>query len=459
MKNLALLLFFFTLLAGPAVADVAEGPWVITTDYGVFGGIEALDAHAPWSTSGELSSIPGDAVGRWHDGLIYVVGRGGASLVQVYDPSGGWNLVREFSVGSGRNPQDIAFDGAGAAWISCYDDTVLLKVDPNSGDILLTLDTSAFADADGFPETGWVHHHDDRLYVTCQNLDRDGGYAPTGPGRILVVDTVAGQWRDAIDLESANPYTPFREDEADRLLVGCAGYWAMNDGGIEAVDTAAGQSLGLLVDEAQLGGDVLNFVPTGGDTLLAITSSATFTTSLVRVLTGSGEVTVLMASSGYDLADLAWDGGFQLFVADRKSSAPGIRVFDSHSGAELTGNPVATTLPPFQFILAGGNGLSAPPPAGALLGRLQLGAPFPNPCNPAADLVVHDAPGSRVRVSVFDLRGHRVDEARLVCGTEGRATFRFTGRTSAGRTLAAGAYRVAAQGPGGFAARTITLVK
>ena len=42
---------------------------------------------------------------------------------------------------------------------------------------------------------------------------------------------------------------------------------------------------------------------------------------------------------------------------------------------------------------------------------------------------------------------------------QGNATFTCRGRTTAGRALAAGAYRVVAQGPGGFAARTVTLVK
>ena len=77
MMKRSLILLGILFLTGGALADVADGPWVITTDYSVFGGIEALDDSAPWTPSGQLSVIPSDAVARWHEGLIYVVGRGG----------------------------------------------------------------------------------------------------------------------------------------------------------------------------------------------------------------------------------------------------------------------------------------------------------------------------------------------------------------------------------------------
>ena len=72
-------------------------------------------------------------------------------------------LVREFSLGVGRNPQDIAFDTQGRAFVSCYDQAVLLRVDVNTGLVAQTDATAAFADADGLPEPAWmlacVHRH------------------------------------------------------------------------------------------------------------------------------------------------------------------------------------------------------------------------------------------------------------------------------------------------------------
>ncbi|PID81012.1 hypothetical protein CSA17_00090 [bacterium DOLJORAL78_65_58] len=459
MKRSLFLISLLLLLAGGAVADIERGPWVVTTDYEVFGGVEALEDSDPWTSSGQLVSIPSDAVARWHDGLVYVVGRGAASLVQIYNPAWEWTMVGEFPVGEGSNPQDIVFPDDGTAWISCYDAPILLQVDLVTGTILRTLDTSIYADADGLPETGWMHLQDGLLYIACQNLDRNNWFQPTGPGRLLVLDTATAEWREPIALEGANPYTQFRVAPDGRLMVGCAGSWAIIDGGIEAVDLTTGQTDGLILTEAQLGGEVLNFVPMEGGIMYALTSDSSFNTSLIRVQVDSAQVSVLESSMGFELVDLAWDGDFQIYVADRNLDNPGIRVFDSAAGNELTSAPVALELPPFMIVMATEDDLSPAPLAGNLPGRLELGMPFPNPCNPAADLVVHDAPGSRVRVSVFDLRGHRVDEATLVCGDDGRSTFRFTGESATGRALAAGTYRMVAQSAGGFAARTITLVK
>ena len=119
--------------------------------------MRSFDPNDPWTVSGDLAVIPGDPAGRFHDGRVYVVGRGGANLLQVYDPAAGFALVREFSLGAGRNPQDIAFDSAGEAYVSCYDEAVLLRVDVDQRvPILDTYDTSIFADADGLPETAWM---------------------------------------------------------------------------------------------------------------------------------------------------------------------------------------------------------------------------------------------------------------------------------------------------------------
>ena len=105
----------FLMVTGLPVTALA-GPWVLTTDYSSFGGISGFEEAAPWTVSPDLATVPGDAGARWHEGNIYVVGRGGANLIQVYDPTGGFSLEREFSLGSNLNPQDIAFDTAGEAY-------------------------------------------------------------------------------------------------------------------------------------------------------------------------------------------------------------------------------------------------------------------------------------------------------------------------------------------------------
>ncbi len=457
MKNIALITLA-TLMFFPAWGQSQSGPWVITTDFGVFGRIQSFQPDSPWSASGELAVIPGDAVGRHHDGLVYIVGRGGANLIQIYNPEDGFALVREFSIGPGRNPHDIAFDDQGRAFVSCYDEAVMLQVDTEAGLVVRTFDTSAFADSDGLPETSRLLIHQDRLYLTCQKID-SSNYTPSGPGLLLVMDLETLQWQAPVNLAGANPYTEIILDSDGKLLVGCVGFWTLMDGGIEKIDPVSGLSEGFLVTEDELGGDILNFALTAGGNLHALTSDSSWVTRISRVNPDGGSVVPILTSGGYHLADLAWDGDFQLYVADRKVGASGIRVFDSLSGGELTTNPVATTLPPFQFILPVGDDPSSVPMNGPWLGILNLGLPSPNPCNPMAELVIQDAPDQSVSVSVFDLRGRRVQNSILRCDSSGRALYRFDGHDDAGFALAAGLYRVVAQSPGGFAAQSLTLVK
>ncbi len=458
MKSIALI-FLMTLMTCSALADVPDGPWVITTDYSVFGRVQSFQQDSPWAVSGELAVIPGDAVGRHHDGLVYIVGRGGSNLIRIHNPADDFALVREFSIGDGRNPQDIAFDDQGRAFVSCYDEAVLLQVDTEAGVVVQTFDTSAYADDDGLPETGWLLVHENHLYVTCQKLDRGNWYAPSGPGQLLVLDLETLQWDTPVSLNGANPYTKIRLGDDEKLLVGCAGYWAVNDGGIETINPQSNLSEGYLMTEEQLGGDIVNFVPTADGQLHALTSNTSFVTRISRVNPGSGSTVPILTSTGYDLADLAWDGDFQLYVADRKLAGAGIRVFDAFSGSELTSAPLVTTLPPFQFILPASNELSAVPGNNSLLGTLNLGLPSPNPCNPAADLSIQDSPDQIVSVSVFDLRGRRVRNTTVRTDASGRASYRFDGLNTTGSALPAGMYRVVAQSSGGFAAQTLTLVK
>lgn len=463
--GLGLLLSQLTAAAGSAL----ESAWVVTTDYSSLGRFQQLDTVSPWNISGALAEIPSDAIGRHHDGLLYIVGRGAANTLQVYDPNAGHVLVREFSLGAGLNLQDIAFDADGLAYVSCYDQAVLLRVDVEAEQVLASISTVAFADADGLPETSWMLADGDRLYILSQLLDINGWYAPTGPGQILVYDMDQQAWVDAdpttagiqpIALQGWNPYP--RLEMVDtvagrRLRAGCVGNYLVRDGGVEEVDPQAMASVGFLVDETQLGGDIVSFASTGSGSVHVIVSDDAFRTSLVRADLPGGGVQVLDQGNGYVHTDLAWDGGALVFVTDRTVAAAGLRVFDIFSGAELTSGPIATTLPPYQIVMPRDDVSPVPTPLTGT--NLRLGAPFPNPCNPAATVAVSGRPGQRVTVRLVDLRGRCVLDRTLDCDGRGRAEFRFDGHDGAGRALPAAAYRIVAQSPDGFAARTLILVK
>ncbi|RKZ15190.1 hypothetical protein DRQ50_07815, partial [bacterium] len=337
----------------PAAAQQPAG-WIVTTDYSTFGRVRSFDAADPWTVSADLAVIPGDATGRHHDGLVYILGRGQSNLMQVWDPAAGFALLDETSLGSGLNLQDIAFDTEGDAYVSCYDSAVLLRVDPVDGTVLDTYDTSMFADADGLPETSLMAVVGDLLYITCQRLDVNNWYSPTGPGALLVFDMVAEVWVDMdpgtagvqpIALQGANPYTRILVD-GDRLTVGCAGFFGVADGGIEGVDTSAGISTGYLHTEAELGGDI-NRIQRDGEDLLVVINDAAFNTSVRRA--GAGGVDVLDALPGFVHSDIMLLGN-DLYVADRTIGAAGLRVLDAVTGVERTAGAIATGLAPGLFI-------------------------------------------------------------------------------------------------------------
>lgn len=471
MATRARTILFIALLATAIAATAhAQDAWVLTGDYSQFGRLRAYAQAAVPATGGDLATTPGDAVGRLHDGRLYVVGRGGASLLQVYDPQAGMALVREFSLGAGRNPQDIAFDTQGRAFVSCYDQAVLLRVDVNAGTVAQTYSTAAFADSDGLPETAWMLARGDRLFIACQRLDRANWYAPTGPGALLVFDMAAGQWVDAdpglpgvqgVTLAGGNPYTRLESigvGGRERLRIGCVGWYGALDGGIDEVDPVALASLGYVATEAQLGGDISAFVSVGPQNVWAIVGDVdTWNTNLVRWQGGPSHATP-RAGSGFVFADLAWDGGCRVFLADRTAGADGLRAFDACTGAALNATPAATGLPPFSFVLT-----ADPVPAAApyvpAVAAVRLGAAFPNPCNPSARFDVEGPAGQPVAVTVVDLAGRAVAAGTLRLDADGRAGYTFDGRDERGRALPAGVYRVVVRGAAGTASRAVTLLK
>lgn len=451
----------------------ADTGWVLTTDYSSLGRIRSYDLEFPWTISDDLAVVPEDPVGRWHEDLLYVLGRSGSNILQIYDPQDGFSLVREFSLGGGLNVQDIAFDTEGEAYVSCYDQAVLLRIDVEAGEILGSYSTAAFADADGLPETSWMTVVQGLLYISCQKLDRRSQYMPSGPAALLVFDMAAEQWVDMdpdqadiqpINLVGMNPYGQIKVSqggyfEGERIWVPCTGNWLVADGGVEVVNPATGTSEGFIAGESQLGGDLIGVQPTRGSAVFVLVSDSSFNTLVRRLDLNTGGVSTVATAGGYYYFDLAWDGDFQIYLADRTLGQSGLRVYDATSGAQLSAGVLPTGLPPCMIVLPEGLDLSSAGPPTALIGTLTLSSPWPNPCNPRAELVLSGQPGQMATTAVFDLRGRCVLRQSLLLGADGQATIQFTGQDQAGRALPSGGYRIIARTADGFAARSVTLVR
>ena len=115
------------------------------------------------------------------------------------------------------------------------------------------------ADPDGHPEPAQIYPCDGKLYVALGDVDTTTpSYAPTGPGRIAVIDPTSGTTEDVITLAGQIPYQ-LAAESAD-----CSTCWSPNSGpygkapdgtaGIERVDSAAKKSLGFVLKDTDLMG-------------------------------------------------------------------------------------------------------------------------------------------------------------------------------------------------------------
>jgi hypothetical protein len=427
---------------------------VITSDYASFGGICAVARHAPWLASCDLEEVCADAVARYHDGHYYVVGRGGCNHLQILDPSQGYQTVRQFSLGGGRNPQDIAFAPSGVAYVSCYDTAELLKVDVEAGVVLDVISTAQFADADGLPETGWMQVVDELLYITCQRLDANNWYLPTGLSLLLVYDMAGEAWVDVdpgtpevdgIVLTGESPYCQLElSRDRTQLRVGCNGFYGALDGGIEIVDLATLTSLGYEVTESTLGGDLIDFETIDATRAYVIVSDASFCTS-VRAYDPStgGSVSVVSAASEWAHVDLAYEGESLLYLADRSLGASGLRVFTAATGIELTSSPLPTGLPPLWIVLPIDEALVEVQPL-TLSRGLALDPPWPNPANPGTSIRLRGPAGRQVPLAIYDLRGRRIRTNYVTICDNGTTHYHFDGNDDSGQAVASGVYQVIA---------------
>ncbi|HVP37692.1 MAG TPA: hypothetical protein VMS93_00765 [Candidatus Saccharimonadales bacterium] len=468
MNRASRLCFGLALLGAAAAppAGAATRAVATVTDYGVSGSAADIQATSPWTYRGCVANVCSDAVVRFYAGRFYVVNRAGCDNIQVLDPSPAWHTAQQFTVGAGSNPHDIAFASATKAYVTRYDSADLWIVNPQTGAHTGTLSLAAFADADGIPEMDRAAVVGPRLFVTLQLLDRANFYAPTGPGKVVVIDTGADTvidadpatpGRQAVTLTGANPNTTLQFNPADRrLYVGETGNYGVADGGIEPLDPVTLQPGGFAVREDSLRGDVGEFRFTGGGQGYAIVSDASFNTSLVRFdLATHRRTGTVYAPSGFVLADLAADDLGQVWVADRTATAPGVRVFDAATGAQETSSAVALCLPPFGLALdvAVSTGVpDAPPRPAALEVRAPGGALFRG----AAEFSVRGGSGAR-RARLVDVAGRAVREWTLPPGPA-EARLRWDGRAAGGAAAAPGVYWLRVESGGEAAAARVVKI-
>ncbi|MFM7199787.1 MAG: hypothetical protein ACKO6N_03270 [Myxococcota bacterium] len=297
----------------------------LTSNFQV-GGLALL--HADGTVSAAQTVLHGDAVAREAFGLLYVVNRLGGDNIQVLDPAADFATIQQLSVGAGSNPQDIAVVSSQQAFVAAYNRSALLEVDLSTGALLRELDLSSFAadDPDGYPELSSVLLVEDRLVVALQRLERtSSGYIPLGDSYLVQLDVQSGQVLRSLRLAYANPVGLLKAGTDGLLRVPLSGrFGVVGDGGVELIEPRALTSLGVLVDEQTLQGDVL--AVTGAQPLYVVTGQDSVgmdaRTALLR-WDGDG-IETLLQSNGWHLWDVEADANGVVWCTDRNLKAPGV---------------------------------------------------------------------------------------------------------------------------------------
>lgn len=440
-----------TLLAGAHPTHAAESrAFVFCTDFG--SGFVA-DAHfgPPRSVASNVAMVSPDAVLRVFGGLLYVVNRSGADNIQVLDPANAFTTVKQFSVGNGSNPHDIVFASPTKAYVSRYDTPDLWIVNPQTGAHTGTISLAGFADADGIPEMDRMAMWAGRLFVSIERLDRNNFYAPAGGSLIAVIDPVSDALIDVdpgtadvqgVLLPSQNPTTELVIDPAGKLLVGCTGSFGALDGGVVRINPVNLQVEATEVTESALGGDINDVALFSSQRGFAVISDASFNTLLRSYDRGTGLATgTPFSTSGFLIADVEVNDRGELWLCDRTSAAPGLRVFDAATGSQLTPSALATTPPPQDIAFDALTTTGVEPPRGGAAG-LELERVAPNPTHGPITLSfeIGSAATGPAHLFCYDVSGRLVRHLTRAFASPGRYEWTWDGRDAAGHTPGAGVY-------------------
>lgn len=347
-----------------------------TSDY-EYGALESVGT-ATGCAAPEFPTLPGDTVLAWHGHTLVALG---------YSASGQDNLTfLDVSSSPARSLGQVSALIAGERGTP-GNARAFLRVGPDRGYVarfnrasIAVVDTRTFAlaerpiDLSAFAANGSsaypialasVNTH---VWVAIERLP-PGLLNPTEPGVIAVIDPTT----DAlVDLDPAQPGTQGIElprpnptnamvVRGNRVWVACPGsYERDDDGAVVELDAAGMRVLRELVTDADLRGNADAVLVLDDDRLLvrvvarAIGSALDVAdTRLVEwtVSTRSARTWLRVPHYALTVPILTRDG--HVYVGDRGDEAAcrpaGIRVFDAATGSEITREPIATGLPPYDL--------------------------------------------------------------------------------------------------------------
>ncbi|TGL59110.1 hypothetical protein EHQ58_09340 [Leptospira ognonensis] len=342
---------------------------VITTDFGSGGRFKSFDPNSltPSPTSALIHS---DAIGRFFNNKVYIINRLNRDTIQVLDPNLAYLTVQDFSVGQGKNPQDISVWN-NKYYVALYNADYIPIYNASTGIQQSFISLSAYKESfsssgtpDAFVEIGAMVQHESSLFVTLQRLDRNdvSGFFPPNSDSLLIeidmnLDQVIGVYTLPIRNPSGRIYKKVIFGDL-YLLISCVGYvgfLSRADGGILAfhLPTKTFRANALFA-ESTAGGDILNFQIKDESIGYASVLDASFkkTIQAFRPATGErlGTLLEIPGTTGVSLNGMAltMDGKLIIGVTDFKN--PGLNVYDTNQGnVLLSPTPISVDLTPLDI--------------------------------------------------------------------------------------------------------------
>lgn len=326
------------------------------------GSIATVGMNNPHPTQTSLAiTDSSDVVLRSFNNQLFVINRGPASTIQVIDPDS-LEILGNYSVEPSSNPHDLVVAN-GQAFITRYDSNLadenkddLWVVNPTSGTLITSINLKPFTTDDGerLARADQMALVGNFLYVLMQDLSAD--FKATTNGKVAVIDTVTNSVVQTIELVGRNPTGIAYQAELNRLFITNTGVYEAGFvvdvnttyGGIEVINPDTNETLGILIDDRDFGGELSSIVLVSkslGLVTVQAKTVASFNPQNLNVI----QTSLYTSSSGF-IPELLADKNGLLWIPERNSRDDGMVVIDPTNGA-LMGGPFAVGALPASMTL------------------------------------------------------------------------------------------------------------
>ncbi|WCL50024.1 hypothetical protein [Leptospira sp. GIMC2001] len=344
---------------------------VVTSDFGGGGRYNVVDPRAGFALPG-LTPIHSDASVRFYNNRIYIINRLNRDTIQALNPNFANITEIEFSIGQGSNPQDILILNPNKAYISRFNRTSILIVNPSNGTEIGEIDLASYSEEvsagglpDGNPEMSWMIQAEGRVFIILQRLDRNsptGFLPPSGISYLLEIDPITDKPLQKFNFQSSNPLGKpqilnlFGEPHIVVATPAKLGFISQLDGGVEAFNLNSNKFRpGFLLNETTAGGDILGVQIKSDNEGYASVLDSSFNKKIIQFNPSNGSITTIIAEVssqfGTNFSGLLLTSEGLLAVGISDFGNPGINIYDTNGSLrQITIAPIRTELTPTDLI-------------------------------------------------------------------------------------------------------------